>query len=58
MDKRWICALRSKLLCDGPIQPDGSWQRCLPLKRGQPYCWLLRPRPRATLAYFSPHLCR
>jgi hypothetical protein len=32
-----------KLLCDGPIQPDGSWQRCLPLQRGQLYCWLLGP---------------
>jgi hypothetical protein len=31
------------LLCDGPIQPDGTWQRCLPLQWDQLYCWLLGP---------------
>ena len=38
--------VRQTLLCDGPIQPDGSWQRCLPLP-DTPYdglrCWLLGP---------------
>jgi hypothetical protein len=32
-----------QLLCDGPIQPDGTWQRCMPLQYNQEYCWLLGP---------------
>ena len=27
-----------KTAVDGSIRPDGSWQRCLPLLRGQLYC--------------------
>jgi hypothetical protein len=28
-------------VCDHPIQPDGTWQRCLPVQCDQIDCWLL-----------------
>ena len=36
-------ALQPEPLCDGPIQPDGSWQRCIPDFNNRELCWLLGP---------------